>query len=182
MARMQSLKLALICLLATTAAPSRAGAPRDGSHDFDFARGAWRTHATQVLNPFDGGTQTVVMDGTKTATPLWSGKAWIEEIEADGPNGHWQGMTLFVYNPASGQWSQQYIDSNGEIDAPTIGRFEGGRGELYGTRDHKGENVLVRNIWSGMTANAHHFEISLSRDGGRTWALAFKADLTRISK
>ena len=24
--------------------------PRDGAHDFDFARGVWHTHATQVLD------------------------------------------------------------------------------------------------------------------------------------
>jgi hypothetical protein len=58
------------------------------------------------------------MDGTKTARPVWGGHAWMEEIEADGPTGHWEGATLFLYNPASGQWSQTYLDSaSGEVDA-----------------------------------------------------------------
>ncbi len=154
---------------------------RDGAHDFDFARGVWHTHATQVLDPFDGGTHTVVMDGTKTARPVWNGRAWLEEIEADGPNGHWEGATLFVYNAKSRQWSQTYIDGDsGEIEAPTIGSFKDGRGEFYGTTVHDGRTLLVRGVWSDITANAHRFEISYSRDGGRSWATAFKADLTRL--
>jgi hypothetical protein len=160
---------------------ARAESPRDGSHDFDFASGTWHTHATKVLDPFDGGTHTVVMDGTKTARPVWNGRAWLEEIEADGPKGHWEGATLFVYDAKAGQWSQTYIDSDsGKVEAPTIGAFKDGRGELFGTTVYKDRTVLVRGVWSDIKANAHHFEISYSRDGGQTWATAFKADLTRI--
>src|SRR5882724_4192176 len=130
-------------LLASAKTPPQG----DGSHDFDFARGVWHTHATQVLDPFDGGTHTQVMDGTKTARAVWNGRAWLEEIEADGPSGHWEGASLFVYNPHSGQWSQTYIDSGGEIDAPTIGGFQDGRGEFYGTEVYHGRTILVRGVW-----------------------------------
>jgi hypothetical protein len=153
---------------------------RDGSHDFDFSHGLWHTHVTRVLDPFDGGTHTVTLEGTKTSHSLWGGKAWIEEIEADGPTGHWEGMTLFVYNPAAHQWSQTYVDSSGDIDAPTIGSFKNGRGEFYGTEAHKGRNVLVRGVWSDIKPDFHHYEIALSQDGGRNWVTAFKADLTRL--
>jgi hypothetical protein len=154
--------------------------PRDGAHDFDFAQGVWRTHVTQVLDPFEGGTHTVTLEGTKTAHPLWGGKAWVEEIEADGPNGHWEGMTLFVYNPKAGQWSQTYVDGGGEAEAPTIGGFKDGRGELYGVETYHGRNVLVRGVWSDITPDTHRYEIAYSQDGGRTWATAFKAYLTRV--
>jgi hypothetical protein len=165
----------LACLPLHAAEP-----PRDGSHDFDFARGTWHTHATQVLDPFDGGTHTVVMDGTKTARPVWNGRAWLEEIEADGPNGHWEGASLFVYNAKAGQWSQEYIDGDSGIEAPTIGGFRDGRGEFYGTTVNNGRTVLVRGVWSDIAADAHRYEISYSRDGGRSWATAFKAELTRL--
>jgi hypothetical protein len=175
-------RLALVGSLACLAFVARAETPRDGAHDFDFAHGFWHTHATQVLDPFDGGAHTITLDGTKTSRALWGGKAWVEEIEADGPNGHWEGMTFFVYNPTSGQWSQTYIDSSGEIQAPTIGSFKDGRGELYGTETYKGRNVLVRGVWSDITPVSHRYEISLSKDGGRTWVTAFKADLTRLKE
>ncbi len=176
-----NLGLAIAAMLICTPLLASAQAVRDGSHDFDFARGVWHTHATQVLDPFDGGTHTEVMDGTKTARPLWNGRAWLEEIEADGPHGHWEGASLFVYNPSAGQWSQTYIDSaSGEVEAPTIGSFKDGRGEFFGTEVFHGRTVLVRGVWSGITADAHRYEIFYSEDGGRSWVTAFRADLTRL--
>lgn len=156
--------------------------PHDGAHDFDFARGAWHTHVTQILNPFDGGNRTSTMDGTKIAKPVWDGRAWLEEIEADGKDGHWEGATLFVYNPKAGQWSQQYIDSSGAFELPTIGSFKDGRGEFFGTTVYNGQTVLTRGVWSDITPDSHRFEIDYSRDGGRSWAASFKAYLTRIKQ
>jgi hypothetical protein len=154
---------------------------RDGSHDFDFARGTWHTHVTRVLDPFAGGTHTVTMDGTKTSRAVWNGHAWLEEIEADGPDGHWEGATLFLYNPKSGQWSQTYLDSaSGEAEAPSVGSFKDGRAELYATEIYEGRAVLVRGTWSDIKADSHRYEIAYSQDGGRTWATAFKAFLTRL--
>jgi hypothetical protein len=158
-----------------------ADAPRDGSHDLDFARGTWHTHITRVLDPFAGGTHTVTMEGTKSARPVWNGRAWLEEIEADGPDGHWEGATFFLYNPKSGQWSQQYIDrDSGEYQAPTVGSFKDGRGEFFATRIYQDRSVLVRGVWSDITADSHRYEIAYSQDGGRTWVSAFKAYLTRL--
>jgi hypothetical protein len=174
-------KIGIVAVLACFSLSVRAEPPRDGSHDFDFARGAWHTHITRVLDPFAGGTHTVTMDGTKTAHPVWDGRAWLEEIEADGPDGHWEGATFFLYNSKSGQWSQTYIDSaSGEMQAPTIGSFKDGRGEFFSTEVYQGRTVLVRGLWSDITSDSHRYEISYSQDGGRTWATAFKAYLTRL--
>ena len=132
--------LQLGCALAVTGIlvsfPVKAETPpRDGSHDFDFCRGAWHTHATQVLDPFAGGTQTMTLDGTKIAHPLWDGRGWLEEIEADGPKGHWEGATLFLYDAKSGQWSQTYLDSEeGQAETPAIGSFKDGRAEFFSMR------------------------------------------------
>ncbi len=169
--------LAAACILAKAA---DAPAVRDGSHDFDFARGTWHTHVTRVLDPFSGGTHTVTLDGTKTARAVWNGRAWLEEIEADGPDGHWEGATLFTYNAKSGQWSQTYIDGETGVQPSTVGSFKDGRGELFGTVDYQGRMVLMREVWSDVTADSHRFEISFSQDGGRTWVPRFKALLTRI--
>lgn len=66
------------------------------------------------------------------------------------------------------------------IEAPTIGSFKDGRGELYGTTVYKGRTVLVHGVWYDIKPNSHRYEISYSRNGGRTWVLAFKAYLTRL--
>ncbi|MBV6320954.1 hypothetical protein [Duganella violaceipulchra] len=172
---------ALTGVLAVLAAPAQAQARRDGAHDFDFARGAWHTHITRVLNPFDGGDKTETSDGTKTATPLWGGSGWIEELDVHGPEGNWKGATLFLYNQKSGQWSQSYIDrEDAEVNGPEIGEFKDGRGEFYATVKRGGRTLLARGVWSDISADAHRYEISYSRDGGRSWAAVFKAYLTRL--
>ncbi len=171
--------------LLAVAAPATAGetgaAAHDGAHDFDFAQGVWRTQVTRILDPFEGGTHVATLEGTKTSHPLWGGHAWVEEIEADGADGHWEGMTLFVYNRKSGQWSQSYIDgASGEIQSPTVGGFKDGRAELFATETYQGRAVLVRGSWFDITPASHRYEIAYSQDGGRTWATAFKAYLTRM--
>ena len=173
--------LAFTGVLALLSLPAHAQAKRDGSHDFDFARGVWHTHITRVLNPFEGGNKTETSEGTKTATALWGGSGWIEELDVKGPEGNWKGATLFLYNQKSGQWSQSYIDADSaEVDGPEIGEFKDGRGEFYATVKRGGRTVLARGVWSDITANSHRYEISFSGDGGRTWAAVFKAYLTRV--
>ncbi len=169
------------CLLALLSVAANAQAARDGAHDFDFARGVWHTHITRVLNPFDGGDKTSTSDGTKTATALWGGSGWIEELDVTGPEGHWKGATLFLYNKASGQWSQSYIDQDSaDVSGPEIGEFKDGRGEFYSTAKRGGRTVLTRGVWSDITPTSHRYEIAFSRDGGRSWAPVFKACLTRL--
>jgi hypothetical protein len=40
-----------------------------------------------------------VLDGTVVVRKVWDGRGELEEIEADGPTGHWEGLNLFLYNP-----------------------------------------------------------------------------------
>src|SRR5271156_1377979 len=84
---------------------------RDGSHDFDFNIGVWHTHIRRVLDPFSASSDVMELNGTVTIRPVWGGRARLEEIEADGPKGHWEGLSLFLYNPQSHQWSQSFLNS-----------------------------------------------------------------------
>src|SRR5580658_2102878 len=127
---------AALCGLLAAAGGAPAGVPsaaaRDGAHDFDFNIGVWRTHIRRILDPFAGGGSSMELNGTVTVRKVWDGRAQLEEIEADGPNGHWEGLTLFLYNPQSHQWSQSFINSKiGVLSSPLIGAFKDGRGELF---------------------------------------------------
>ena len=153
---------------------------RDGQHDFDFNIGTWKTHIKRILDPLSGSTQSIELNGTVTVRKVWGGRAQLEEIEADGPNGHWEGMTLFLYNPQAHQWSQSFVNSkSGILNPPLIGAFKDGRGELFASDTLNDRSILVRAVWSEITADSHHFEQSYSADGGKTWAAAFIANLTR---
>jgi hypothetical protein len=158
-----------------------AVAPRDGQHDFDFNLGVWKTHIRRVLDPLSGSANSLELNGTVTVRKVWDGRAQLEEIEADGPKGHWEGLTLFLYNPTAHQWSQSFVNSkSGVLSAPLIGDFRNGRGELFSQDTFNGRSILVRATWSDIAPDAHHFEEAYSDDGGRSWAPAFIATLTRV--
>jgi len=155
---------------------------RDGQHDFDFNIGTWKTHIMRLQHPLSGSTTWIKLEGTVTTRKLWDGRAQIEEIEADGTNGHWEGMTLFLYDPQSRQWSQTFANSTGgTLEPPIIGGFRHGRGEFYGQDTFNGRSILTRGIWSGIAPNTHKFEQAFSTDGGKTWETNFTAMLERIS-
>jgi hypothetical protein len=87
---------------------AEAAAPRDGSHDFDFDFGTWKTHSSRLLHPLTGANDWVEMDGFTVVSKIWGGKANIAEYKADGPAGHIELMGLRIYSPISHQWSLNF--------------------------------------------------------------------------
>ena len=160
---------------------SRPAAYADGGHDFDFNLGTWHTHIRRLKQPLSGHADWDEMRGTVTVNPIWGGKAQVEEIEADGPGGRFEGMTVFLYDPAARQWRQYFANSDeGVLEAPSVGRFAQGRGEFYSQELYEGRAVLVRGVWTVVSSDAHRYEQAYSNDGGRTWEANFIADLTRV--
>jgi hypothetical protein len=165
---------------AAGAVPPSEPATRDGQHDFDFSVGSWKTHITRLQKPLSGSTTWIKMEGTKTEHKIWNGRGHLEEIAADGPTGHLEGLTLFLYNPKARQWSQTFASSrDGTLGSPLIGAFKSGRGEFFGQDTFDDKTILVRAIWSDITQDSHKFEQAFSEDGGRTWETNFIALLTR---
>lgn len=164
------------------AAPAEGGMAQahDGQHDFDFNIGSWRTHIKRLQHPLTGSNDWAELNGTVVVRKVWGGRAQLEEIEADGAGGHFEGLTLFLYNPQSHQWSQNFANSEaGTFTQPTIGEFKNGRGELVDQELFNGRAILVRGVWSEIAANSHRFEQAYSDDGGKTWEANFVAMLTR---
>jgi hypothetical protein len=166
--------------------PTPTPAVHDGQHDFDFNIGVWHTHIKRILEPFAGNSESVELNGTVTVRKVWDGKAELEEIEADGPKGHWEGLTLFLYNPSAHQWSQSFVNSKvGTLSSSStnVGEFRDGRVVLVGqdnTADDK--TILVRAVWSDIKSDSHQYVESYSNDGGATWVTSFIAHLTRLKQ
>ncbi|HEV2268269.1 MAG TPA: hypothetical protein VGR92_02325 [Steroidobacteraceae bacterium] len=174
------LALAGAAPLAGAQTADASSATRDGAHDFDFDLGIWKTDIVRHLHPLSGPDETVHLTGTVTVRKLWDGRAQVEEIEADGPKGHWEGMTVFLYDPTAHQWSMNFANSSvGKFNAPLIGGFENGRGELIMQDTLDGRSILVRGVWSDFTPTTHTYQESYSADGGRTWRVAFTAHKTK---
>jgi hypothetical protein len=151
----------------------------DGAHDFDFNEGTWRTHIRSL-----GGSAAkpvwAKLTGTVTIAKLWGGDAFVEELFAGGADG-FSGVTLYLHDSQSHQWSQTYADSSdGTFESPMIGGFANGRGILTTLGAYDNRMVLQRGVWSGIGANAHRFQIEVSENGGTSWHPIFIASLTRL--
>jgi hypothetical protein len=166
--------------------PTTAPAVHDGQHDFDFNIGVWHTHIKRTLDPFASDSASVEMNGTVTVRKVWDGKAQLEEIEADGPKGHWQALTLFLYNPSARQWSQTFANSRVgtlSFSSTNVGEFKDGRVVLVGQDNSVSDKtILVRAVWSDIKPDSHQYEELFSSDGGTTWVRSFVANLTRLKQ
>lgn len=167
-------------------AADNPAALRDGAHDFDFDVGTWHTHITRVLDPYTSGSGSIELNGIVTVRKVWDGKATLEEIEVDGPKGHWEGLSLFLYNPTAHQWSQTYVNSKvGAVsaNASTVGEFKDGRMVLVGQDNSTyDKTILVKVLWSDIKPDSHRYQEWFSDDAGATWVLSFTADLTRLKQ
>ena len=165
-------------------APGAGGQPlrdgHDGQHDFDFNIGVWRTHIHRVLDPLAGGRHSIEMTGVVTIRKVWGGRASLEEIEADGPKGHWEALSLFLYNPQTGQWSRSFVNARDPVlSGAFVGSFKNGRGQLFLPDTIDGRAVLVRGVFADIKPDSHTYTESYSDDGGATWRMALIAHLTR---
>jgi hypothetical protein len=154
---------------------------RDGQHDFDFEIGTWRTHLKRLLNPLTGSATWVEYDGTTVVRKVWNGRANLVELVADGPAGHFEGLSLRLYNPQSRQWSLNFANaSSGVMAQPTTGEFKNGRGEFFDQETFNGRAIFVRFVISDITPNSCRFEQAFSDDGGKTWEVNWIATDTRV--
>ena len=161
--------------------PKAPTAERDGSHDFDFNFGSWKTHIKRRVHPLADSNEFIELNGTVDIRKVWGGRALLEEIETDGPKGHWEGLSLFLYNPNSHQWSQTFVNSQaGVFGGGLIGSFKDGRGELFQADTLDGRSILVRGVWSNIAPTSHRYEESYTQDGGKTWEVQLTADKTKI--
>ena len=165
-------------------APAVAPAPaplRDGSHDFDFEIGTWKTHLKRLLHPLTGSGEWAEYDGITTVRKVWDGRANLVELVADGPAGHFEGLNLRLYNPQSRQWSLNFASSRGgTLATPTIGGFVDGVGTFYDQEDFDGRAVFVRFVITPLDADTIRFEQAFSADGGKTWEVNWVATDTRV--
>lgn len=153
----------------------------DGQHDFDFDIGTWKTHLRRLVHPLTGSTTWVELEGTTVVRKVWNGRANLAELEADNPSGHLEVLSLRLYDPQSHQWSLNTANSKtGTLGQPTIGEFRNGRGEFFDQESFNGRTILVRNVWSDITADSCRFEQAFSDDGGKTWEVNWIAVDTRL--
>jgi hypothetical protein len=147
LAKVMAHVMGALALLGATAQPN-------ARHDFDFEIGTW------TMSP-SGNTHVVER--------LWEG-ATIARLIVLKPVPHTRGSLLTVYRPGSQQWYIYWVDSSdGSVSAPLVGSFSHGVGTFVGSDVENGRHVLVRQVFSNVSANAFQTVQSISHDGGKTW-------------
>jgi len=167
--------------LAQQAPAAAASVERDGQHDFDFEIGTWKTHLSRLVKPLTGSKTWVEYEGTTVVTKVWNGGANLVELDASGPAGRIEALSLRLYDPQSRQWSLNFANRRGgTLSPPSIGEFKDGRGEFYSQETLDGRAIFVRFVISDITPNSVRFEQAFSNDGGRTWEVNWIATDTRV--
>jgi|SRR5579884_333750 len=158
-------QIAAVLLLA--AAPAQTTPCADAQHrQFDFWLGDWTVH-----NRTDG-----KVAGTNNVTRLLDGCVIQEHWQGAGGG---SGTSLNIYDAASKQWHQTWVDNQGGL-LVLNGAFNGRAMVLSGKRNGRdGRPVLDRITWVLQPNGAVRQEWIASRDGGRHWTLIFDGIYTR---
>jgi hypothetical protein len=173
-----SIMSAVLALASAAAVPVT---PPDGQKDFDFEFGEWKTEVRVLRNPLSGRSEWAEYEGTSIVRPLLDGRANLVELSVSGPAGRIEGLSLRLYDPATGQWSLNYASlRNGQLTPPVVGGFRDGRGEFYGDDTLGDRPIRVRFVISDITEDSARFEQAFSADGGRTWETNWIAVDTRL--
>jgi hypothetical protein len=109
-----------------------------------------------------------------------AGRNWIESIlDGCALSESWTGAkgsagnSYNAYDRQTGRWRQTWVD-NGGLVLLLDGVFADGKMVLSGeTRDSSGARVLNRITWQETAPGAVRQLWETSRDGGRTWSVAF---------
>jgi hypothetical protein len=175
--------LMLTLLPATAAAAGQPAAVRDGQHDFDWEIGTWDTRLKRLREPLSGKTDWVEYAGTSVVKPVMGKRANLVEFDvraAGAIAAHIAGISLRLYQPASGQWTLNFANlSSGMMAEPMTGSFNAGLGTFYGRDSVNGRQVLVRFLIRPVSAGQWRFEQAYSNDGGKTWETNWIAIDTR---
>jgi hypothetical protein len=146
------------------AIPDRPSTGHEAS-DFDFDRGVEAIHIKRLVHG-----AWAEYTGTHTIHKLWDGRADLVELSANGPAGHLEGIGLRMFDPSTHEWNLNWLSTGSDyFGPPAYGRFANGRAEFYDTELIGDRTVLVRGVWSDITATSAKFEQAFSTDGGKTW-------------
>jgi hypothetical protein len=158
--------------------PASTGA---GARAFDFEFGEWTVHLSRLVHPLTGSTTWVDYKGTSVVRKVWDGRANLGELNVSGPSGRIEGLSLRLYDPATGQWRIHWANSRtGDLGAAMIGGFRDGIGEFYNQETFNGRAVFVRFIFSDITPKSFRLEQAFSADGGKSWEANWIARFERM--
>jgi NIPSNAP len=156
-------------------------AARATKHDFDFLHGSWSIHNRYLKERLKGSSEWIEFEARSDVEPLLDGFGQIDRYSAMRDGSRVEGVTLRLFNPATGEWSLHWADTvrPGELLPPMVGHFKGDVGEFFGDEMADGKRVLCRFHWTRTADGLPRWEQAFSDDGGRTWETNWVMTFTR---
>jgi hypothetical protein len=143
--------------------PGRAG-------DFAFLDGAWRIrHWRRRAEE----AAWDAFDGEATCHSLLGGVASVEELRI--PARDFSGMGLRLLDPATGVWSDYWVNAKVGVlaGAGLTGSFEDGAGLFYARETDAQGELLGAGIWDRIGAGRCRWRQATSRDSGLSWRVTW---------
>ncbi len=161
----------LAAVLTASASPANA---------LDYQFGAWRVHVSRLVDPGSPHQHWAQYDGTHVVTPLLNGRANIGVLEIAGPAGSIEGLQLRTFDPSTARWKLWFANgSDGEVQAPSTGRFENGQGVFFDSTRIGGRPARVRTVSTRLTEATYQDVTSYSIDGN-TWHTSWIASYMKL--
>jgi ribosomal 50S subunit-recycling heat shock protein len=158
-----------------------AAAARASKHDFDFLFGSWNIHNRYLKGRLRHSTEWGEFDARSQVEPLLDGFGHLDRYSAVRDGTPFEGITLRLFDPATGEWSIHWADTAQArtLLPPMVGRFTRGVGEFYGDEMVDGKKVSCRFLWTRPTSDSARWEQAFSDDGGKTWETNWIMTFTR---
>jgi hypothetical protein len=169
--------VSLFAALAVAQTPSTPAVPgphyceKDPAyHKLDFWVGNW-----DVYDSHDGS-----LGGTDLVEKVLDGCAIVENWHELSPDGA-DGKSFFYYQKATSQWKQVWVTAVGPMkEKKLIEEYKDGGVRFQGEIPHlNGGSHLDRTTLTPISPDKVHQVIEISRDGGKTWEVAFDAEYRR---
>jgi hypothetical protein len=156
-------------------------AARATKHDFDFLNGSWSIHNRYLKERLKHSSEWVEFEARSDVQALLDGSGQLDRYSAVRDGLPVEGVTLRLFNPATGEWSLYWTDTvhPGILLPPMVGRFKGGIGEFLGAETVHGTRVQCRFYWTRTPDGSPRWEQAFSDDTGTTWETNWIMTFTR---
>jgi hypothetical protein len=156
-------------------------AARATKHDFDFLFGSWKVHNRYLKDRLRHSVEWSEFEARSDVQPVLNGLGNMDRYSAMRAGESVEGVTLRLFNPATGEWSIHWADTvrPGILLPPMVGRFDGDAGQFFGDEMLDGRKVLCRFLWTRTNPSSPQWEQAFSDDGGKTWETNWIMTFTR---
>lgn len=140
-------------------------------HDFDFLLGSWKIRNRFLDGRLCGSNDWIEFEARYNLQLLLDGLGNIDCYFAVRDGKAIEGITLRLFNPATGEWSLHWADNvrPGTLLPSMTGKFQGDLGEFFGDEYLNGDKVQCRFHWYRSGPQSPRWEQAFSADGGKTW-------------